>query len=167
MASSSPTSDPSITFHTLRRRRRRRRRKHSVNTSCVKCQLVILTGFLSWAKGNNRELFLPDKFPWSRKWQPTPVFSPGKSCRQRSLVGNSPWGHKELDMTEATKQPPDKAQPPWLCACSGWYRFKWPNPRRHKTSAQGQSSDEAVWNSVCCEGWAPGSWQVQTAERVC
>ena len=36
---------------------------------------------------------------WRRKWQPTPVFLPGKSHGQRSLVGYSPWGHKELDMT--------------------------------------------------------------------
>ena len=34
------------------------------------------------------------------KWQPTPVFLPGKSHGQRSLVGYSPWGHKESDMTE-------------------------------------------------------------------
>ena len=32
------------------------------------------------------------KIPWRRKWQPTPVFLPGKSHRQRSLVGYSPWG---------------------------------------------------------------------------
>ena len=31
---------------------------------------------------------------------PTPVFLPGESHRQRSLAGYSPWGHKELDMTE-------------------------------------------------------------------
>ena len=37
---------------------------------------------------------------WRREWQPTPVFLPGKSQGQRSLVGCSPWGHKELDMTE-------------------------------------------------------------------
>ena len=30
----------------------------------------------------------------SGKWQPTPVFSPGKSHGQRSLVGYSPWSHK-------------------------------------------------------------------------
>ena len=30
------------------------------------------------------------KIPWRRKWQPTPVFLPGKSHRQRSLVGYSP-----------------------------------------------------------------------------
>ena len=37
---------------------------------------------------------------WRRKWQPTPVFLPGKSHGQRSLVGYSPWGHKESDMIE-------------------------------------------------------------------
>ena len=42
------------------------------------------------------------KIPWSRAWQPTPVFLPGESHGQRSLVGYSPWGHKELDMTEFT-----------------------------------------------------------------
>ena len=32
------------------------------------------------------------KIPWSRKWQPTPVFLPGKFHGQRSLVGYSQWG---------------------------------------------------------------------------
>ena len=31
---------------------------------------------------------------WRRKWQPSPVFLPGKSCGQRSLEGYSPWGHR-------------------------------------------------------------------------
>ena len=31
------------------------------------------------------------KIPWSRKWQPTPVFLPGKFHGQRSLVDYSPW----------------------------------------------------------------------------
>ena len=35
--------------------------------------------------------------PWRREWQPTPVLLPGKSHGQRSLVGYSPWGRKELD----------------------------------------------------------------------
>ena len=34
------------------------------------------------------------RFPWRRKWQPTPVFLPGESHGQRSLVGCSPWGSK-------------------------------------------------------------------------
>ena len=34
---------------------------------------------------------LPDwKIPWRRAWQPTPVFLPGESHRQRSLVGYGP-----------------------------------------------------------------------------
>ena len=40
------------------------------------------------------------KIPWRRKWQPTPVFLPGKSHGQRSLVGYSPRGCKESDMTK-------------------------------------------------------------------
>ena len=37
---------------------------------------------------------------WRRKWQPTPVFLPGKSHGPRSLVVYSPRGHKESDMTK-------------------------------------------------------------------
>ena len=40
------------------------------------------------------------KILWRRKWQPTPVLLPGKSHGWRSVVGYSPWGHKELDTTE-------------------------------------------------------------------
>ena len=40
------------------------------------------------------------KILWRRKWQPTPVLLPGKSHGWRSMVGYSPWGCKELDMTE-------------------------------------------------------------------
>ena len=43
------------------------------------------------------------KIPWRRKWQPTPVFLPGESHGWRSLVGYSPWGHKESDRTEVTE----------------------------------------------------------------
>ena len=38
--------------------------------------------------------------PWCRKWQPAPVFLPGKFHGQRSLAGYSPWGRKEWDATE-------------------------------------------------------------------
>ena len=43
------------------------------------------------------------KIPWRRAWQPTPVFLPGASHGQRRLVGYSPWGRKESDMTETTQ----------------------------------------------------------------
>ena len=48
------------------------------------------TGFDPWV----------GKIPWRRQGQPTPVFLPGESHGQRSLVGYSPRGRKESDMTE-------------------------------------------------------------------
>ena len=39
---------------------------------------------------------------WRRKWQPTPVFLPGESQGQGSLVGCRLWGRTESDTTEAT-----------------------------------------------------------------
>ena len=41
-----------------------------------------------------------EEIPWRREWQPTPVFLPGEFHGQRSLVGYSPWGCKELEKTE-------------------------------------------------------------------
>ena len=40
------------------------------------------------------------KIPWRREWLPTPVFLPGEFHKQRSLLGYSPWGHKESDTTK-------------------------------------------------------------------
>ena len=45
------------------------------------------TGFDPWV----------GKSPWRREWQPTPVFLPGESHGERSLVGYSPQGCKESD----------------------------------------------------------------------
>ena len=52
--------------------------------------------------GDKRLEFDPwvGKVPWRRAWQPTPVFLPGESYGQRSLVGYSLWGHRESDMPE-------------------------------------------------------------------
>ena len=52
--------------------------------NCKRCR------FDSWAR----------KSSWSRKWQPTPLFLPGKFHGQRSLVGYGPRGCKDSDMTE-------------------------------------------------------------------
>ena len=40
--------------------------------------------------------------PWRRVWLPTPVFLSGESHGQKRLVEYSPWGHKELNTSEAT-----------------------------------------------------------------
>ena len=51
------------------------------------------------ASAGDRHGFNPlvGKISWRRKWQRTPVFLPGKSHGQRSLLGYSPWGQKEKD----------------------------------------------------------------------
>ena len=46
--------------------------------------------------GNLHQILLSRR----RQWHPTPVFLPGKSHGRRSLVGCSPWGLEESDMTE-------------------------------------------------------------------
>ena len=51
---------------------------------------------------NAGDMFNPwvRKILWRREWQPTPALLPGKSHRQRSLVGYGPWSCKESDTTE-------------------------------------------------------------------
>ena len=56
------------------------------------CKRRMRLGFNPWV----------EKIPWRRTWQPTPIFLPGESLGQESLVSYSPWGLKESDMTEAT-----------------------------------------------------------------
>ena len=53
-------------------------------SACNAGDLGSIPGFDSWVR----------KIPWRRNWQCTPVFLPGKSHGQRSLVGYSPWDHK-------------------------------------------------------------------------
>ena len=56
--------------------------------------------------GHNRatSLSLFTFMPWRRKWQPTPVFLPGESQGQGSLVGCCLWGCTESDTTEVSQQ---------------------------------------------------------------
>ena len=56
------------------------------------------------------------KILWGRKWHPTPVFLPEKFQGQRSLVGYSPWGYKELNLTKQLETHPLNASSifsPW------------------------------------------------------
>ena len=72
--------------------------------------------------------------PWRRKQKPAPVFLPGKSLGQRSLVGYSPWGRKELDMTERRARNQDMIIPCLENARSG-------------ISAEDQTNDiSIIWN---------------------
>ena len=64
-------------------------RWYSGKESVCQCKRYNRCGFNPWA----------GKIPWSKKWQPTPVFLPGKFHGWRSLAGYSSRGHKQLDMT--------------------------------------------------------------------
>ena len=71
-----------------------------------------------------------------RKWQPTPVLLPGKFHGWKSLVGYSPWGRKESDMTERLH---------FLSFCSSFWRRKWqPTPVFLPGKSHGQ------WGLVDC-----------------
>ena len=52
------------------------------------------------------------KTPWRREWLPSPIFLPGESYEQRSLVDYSPCGCKELGMTKqlTCKEKPEQTQ---------------------------------------------------------
>ena len=54
--------------------------------------------------GERSSLSLFTFMHWRRRWQPTPVFLPGKSQGRGSLVGCRLWGRTESDTTEATQQ---------------------------------------------------------------
>ena len=84
-----------------------------------------------------------------RKWQPTPVFLPGKSHGQRSLAGYNPWSQsrKELDTTECLPPPPRPAE----SSGSGAARGSW---------APTASAAEVWWlrpgePGPLCGSWAP------------
>ena len=62
----------------------------SCQESTCQCRRLKRCRFDLWVRKNS----------WSRKWQPTLVFLPGKSHEQRSLADYSLWGSKELDTTE-------------------------------------------------------------------
>ena len=54
------------------------------------------------------------QIPWRWKWQPTPVFLPGKSHGQRSLVVYSPWGCKRVKHNLVTNQQQNHLDIQWL-----------------------------------------------------
>ena len=63
---------------------------NSGKESACQCRRHKSHGFDPWV----------EKILSSKKWQPTPVFLLGKFHGWMSLVGYSPWGHKESYMTE-------------------------------------------------------------------
>ena len=82
--------------------------QHDKGCVGIHLQLTTLQEFPRWLSGKEsacqrrKRGFSPwlGKIPWRRKWQPPPVFLPGKSHGERSLAVYSLWGRKESDMAE-------------------------------------------------------------------
>ena len=66
--------------------------------STFQCRRRKRRGFDPWVR----------KSPWRRKWQPTPVFLPGKYQGQRNLVGYSPWGSRRVGHDLMTEKQEEK-----------------------------------------------------------
>ena len=106
--------------------------------------------------------------PWRRKWQPTPVFLPEKSHRQRSLAGYSPCGHKSWtwvsNATTTTKQIrrlPGISQQRWVYSelaenCS---------PRSATTVSHVQVPTQQGEETAFIEG--KRGWESCSQQRVC
>ena len=100
------------------------------------------------ARGRCRFKPCVGKIPWRRKWQPTPVFLPGKFHGQRSLAGYSLWGCKDLDM-KSYDQPSQhiKKQKHYLVN-------KGPSGQGYGVS----SGHVWMWELDCEESWALKNW---------
>ena len=108
-----PHRHPCLTLHSWNWRKRKNCSLHFLSTQDAKFLFTvnILYGLPRWHRakknppanaggmGSNPGLA---RFPWSKKWQPTPAFLPGESHGQRSLPDYSPWGCKESNTTECT-----------------------------------------------------------------
>ena len=75
---------------------------------CLQCRRP---GFDPWVR----------KISWRREWLLTPVFLLGEFHGQRSLVGYSPWGCKELDMTVCSTNTGTHIDLNKLFSSSYWY----------------------------------------------
>ena len=88
-------------------------RWHSGKEPACQCRRYKRQDFNPWLR----------KIPWSRKWQPTPVFLPGKFHGQSRLAVYIPWGHKRVihdRVTEQASKSEDSKGERRLACCSPW-----------------------------------------------
>ena len=82
-----------------------------------------------------------------RKWQPTPAFLAGKSHGQRSLVGYSPWGRRESDMTEQQQHIVSFSP----CPLRGALRLQ--EPSLGRVGALSPQWQSCRWQKLSCFRW--------------
>ena len=94
------------------------------------------------------------EIPWRRKWQPTPVFLPGKSHWQRNLVGYRSRGCKESGTTEVTEHLTPSTSLYMRCLLSrNALRF---NARQHRNSP---------WRLLLYLFSSPKGWKVKDEQN--
>ena len=91
------------------------------------------------------------KIPWRREWQSSPVFLPGESHGQRSLVGYSPWGHKELDraewLTRSVRTRSDRQRAWWTMDLGSWH-CTGDRDQDHPHGKEMQKGKMVVWGAL-------------------
>ena len=97
----------------------------SYKESACQCSRHKRYGFDPWVR----------KISWSRKWQPAPVFLPGKLHGQRGLVGYSQWGCKESGTAEHIPYDPAQIQ----CTSFIHNKLAWES---HKISSKRRMNNE-------------------------
>ena len=107
--------------------------------------LVVKNGPANAGDVRDTGLIPGSRIPWRRKWQPTPVFLPGKSHGQRRLAGYTPCC-KESDTAEVTECACTLTQYDW---CPYRKRETWHRPRRteedHATMEARQLQAQEHW----------------------
>ena len=97
--------------------------------SACQCRRCKRQGFSLWV----------GKIPWRRKWQPMPVFLPGKSHGQWSLVDYSPRDCRESDTTECTCTKACAHTVFFTCFCqTNQYKKWWKNTNHFSTVVEYQ-----------------------------
>ena len=97
--------------------------------------------------------------PRRRKWQPTPVFLPGESQGQGSLVGCRLWGPTESDRTEATEQQQHQQQGPSYGLPCGLQGLDKP-PVAWASLLQSDPTPVQCWD-IQVKGWTSSSGAVE------
>ena len=124
-------------------------------------------GFPRWCRGEEPDCqcrryrrcgfnLLGQEDPLEEDRQPTSVFLPGESHGQRTLVGYSPWGCKELDMTEhictgLTFLTPESDEREMPCACSLILHLG-------GTCSNALPADLLVWDQHACQMLRMATW---------
>ena len=91
--------------------------------------------------------FLGQENPLEKEMATCSSFLPGKSYRQRSLVGYSPWGHKRVGHDWVTKSPPL-----WK---GGWTRSELAAEQEFQTEGQGVAKSRQERWLTCVVSWGP------------